>query len=690
MKRAEIFFGVLLILALLLQPCLAVLTPNYLAKNQAGKPLDSPGFNKYGKTLAYGDYLLLNDKTWTPGSEGETIDSWTWTLTNLSNLADYVEKTDPNASFGPFTNNRNSYLLNLTVRADDGRQYSPPDMVYQVYDYRDFVSVDYEAVPAYDDRTPTNPNGTITFRDLSYSYLDPMIYTTEWWWKWTDLTTGVSKTLSGQDHFKEDMTDTDFMVNLTVNNSQGNLVSITGITPIPPDHVYPIANFSVIPMSGVAPLEIGITDQALSMVNYTVSDVPLSYNYTVWNDTGVNVFGKEFTTKNFNVTLSDPGIYNITQNVTNSFGVSDESTVGDIVVALPDGPIVNFSASVREGLAPLNVTLIDKSTGVKPFICNWTIGNATWNSTKNDDNPQFNLTYSGSYWVKLNVTDNNGLQNEITRLGFITVGPQKYPIVDFTAIPNRGPYPLKVSFIDQSVINPDILSTNPIENVNYTWDFGDGLPDSYEKNPTHIYNETKNYTVNLYVSSGGNGVQRKTGFVNVTDSSDYPDLTLNASFIAVPQFGNPPLTVSFVDTSRKNEPVTYYWDFDDGETSTEPNVTHVFGTPRLVPIQNQRYNVKLQITGLMSGRISEYSQWIEVQELDANFTNQSDTKDPLKIVFNSTCAGYPTQWYCLFGDGYTSRDQNPEHEYVSSGTYNVTLHAWNELRKDSKQNILTI
>jgi PKD repeat protein len=654
--------------------------------------LNSPGVNGHGNTLAYGDFLYLNDTTWTPGSVGEGINKWKWTLTPSDPVYPpiIIEKvygidSDQNASFGPFpiTNDvTDTYILNLTVTDDTySVDYSPDDMVYLVSDHREFLSVDYEAVPAYNDRTQ-NPNGTITFRDLSYSVLDPAIYSTEWWWKWTNINTGVSKTLSGVDHFTEIMTDTDFMVNLTVNNSQGNMVSVTGFTKIPPDDVYPIANFSVIPMSGVAPLEIGITDQALSMVNYTVSDVPLSYNYTVWNETGENVFGKEFTTKNVNVTLPDPGTYLIIQNVTNSFGVSGEYTISDIVVSLPDGPIANFSASVREGLAPLNVTLIDQSTGVKPFTYKWEIGNSTWTSqSKTDDNPQFNLTYSGKYWVNLTITDKNGRHGFLNKTDYITVGRQKYPIAAFTAVPNKGPYPLKVSFIDQSVINPDLFSSSG-EKGEYLWDFGDGNQ-STSKNPTHVYYEPKEYTVRLFVTNMGNMVWSDPKMINVTTDSEYPDLTLNASFISVPQFGNPPLTVTFVDTSRKNEPVTYEWDFDDGSPiETIPNVTHVFGTPRLVPIQNQHYNVTLKIVGLDSGRTSEYRQLITVQPFNADFSEEVVSGTKMRFTDNSS--GFPTQWFWLFGDGFTSRDQNPEHDYLSSGTYSVTLHAWNELRKDLK------
>lgn len=674
MKKAELFLGVLIVLAFLLQPCVAVLTPNYIANNQAGKPLNSPGVNGHGNTLAYGDFLYLNDTTWTPGSVGETIVSWKWNLTNHSNPADSVVINDRNASFGPFVKGGNLYHLNLTVTASDNQEYSPDDMVYYVEDHREFLSVDYEAVPAYNDRTQ-NPNGTITFRDLSYSVLDPAIYSTEWWWKWTNINTGVSKTLSGVDHFTEIMTDTDFMVNLTVNNSQGNMVSVTGFTKIPPDDVYPIANFSVIPMSGVAPLEIGITDQALSMVNYTVSDVPLSYNYTVWNETGENVFGKEFTTKNVNVTLPDPGTYLIIQNVTNSFGVSGEYTISDIVVSLPDGPIANFSASVREGLAPLNVTLIDQSTGVKPFTYKWEIGNSTWTSqSKTDDNPQFNLTYSGKYWVNLTITDKNGRHGFLNKTDYITVGPQKYPLAAFTAVPNKGPYPLKVSFIDQSVINPDLFSSSG-EKGEYLWDFGDGNQ-STSKNPTHVYYEPKEYTVRLFVTNMGNMVWSDPKMINVTTDSEYPDLTLNASFISVPQFGNPPLTVTFVDTSRKNEPVTYDWDFDDGSPHANlPNVTHVFYRPDV-------YEVILKTKGTLTGRESEYKQYIRVEEMKASFTSSTIGSVNVPIQFTNTSHGFPTRWAWEFGDGIASREENPVHTYKRAGIYSVNFTAANDFTSD--------
>lgn len=233
--------------------------------------------------------------------------------------------------------------------------------------------------------------------------------------------------------------------------------------------------------------------------------------------------------------------------------------------------------------------------------------------------------------------------------------------VNFVGTPLSGDVPLNVSFTD--------LST--YKGTEYHWTFGDGHVSTI-KDPYHLYEEPGLYDVSLTIlDASGYHTKNKYEYICATEK--------NASFSAVPKYGNPPLTVSFVDTSMRFEPVSYEWFFDDPAQdpvpSTEKNATHVFRNPGI-------YNTKLKITGMKSGVVSEFSQFINVQTFDANYTE--NVVSGTKMKFSDTSSGFPTQWYWLFDDGYTSRDQNPEHEYVSSGTYNVTLHAWNELRKDFK------
>ena len=57
-------------------------------------------------------------------------------------------------------------------------------------------------------------------------------------------------------------------------------------------------------------------------------------------------------------------------------------------------------------------------------------------------------------------------------------------------------------------------------------------------------------------------------------------------------------------------------------------------------------------------------------------TNSSGTA-PLAVQFTDTSANSPTSWLWSFGDGRTSRSQNPSHIYTNAGTYTVMLTVTN-------------
>jgi PKD repeat protein len=80
------------------------------------------------------------------------------------------------------------------------------------------------------------------------------------------------------------------------------------------------------------------------------------------------------------------------------------------------------------------------------------------------------------------------------------------PIADFSANPEHGSTPLKVTFSD----------TSSGEISNRHWDFGDGQFSSDPK-PDHIYTTAGNYTVSLAVMGpGGSDVETKTEYIEVT------------------------------------------------------------------------------------------------------------------------------------------------------------------------------
>jgi PKD repeat protein len=121
------------------------------------------------------------------------------------------------------------------------------------------------------------------------------------------------------------------------------------------------------------------------------------------------------------------------------------------------------------------------------------------------------------------------------------------------------------------------------------WDFnGDGVIDSTDKNPTHIYYQEGEYNVTLTVTNAWGLESTRTLFVEVREIWP-PKVVINPD-----EFVDNELEVQFdgrfsydVDGGRI---ASYYWDFDDGTTSEEASMTHVF------PQADKIYNVELTVT----------------------------------------------------------------------------------------------
>lgn len=53
------------------------------------------------------------------------------------------------------------------------------------------------------------------------------------------------------------------------------------------------------------------------------------------------------------------------------------------------------------------------------------------------------------------------------------------------------------------------------------------------------------------------------------------------------------------------------------------------------------------------------------------------------VQFTDASTDAPLQWYWDFGDGATSRLQNPTHAYAAVGSYTVTLRVTNNIGEDT-------
>ncbi|MBL7732082.1 MAG: PKD domain-containing protein [Chitinophagaceae bacterium] len=130
--------------------------------------------------------------------------------------------------------------------------------------------------------------------------------------------------------------------------------------------------------------------------------------------------------------------------------------------------------------------------------------------------------------------------------------------------------------------------------------------------------------------------------------------------------------VQFNGLTTISGPVSWNWDFGDGNTSTAQNPVHTF-TPA-----GQLYTVKLKINSLsgcgyiertkdiLPGGLAATADFTFVSKCDSDyvrFTNlASITPDTATVRYLWT-----------FGDGNTSSVKDPRHTYAGPGVYNVRL-----------------
>ncbi len=146
-----------------------------------------------------------------------------------------------------------------------------------------------------------------------------------------------------------------------------------------------------------------------------------------------------------------------------------------------------------------------------------------------------------------------------------------------------------------------------------------------------------------------------------------------AAFDADPTEGCAPLVVHFDDESQ-NTPTSWAWTFEGGTPGTStlqnPNVT--YNNPgsfnvTLIATNAQGSNSKTEFDFITVGEEAFADFDYFINEFEVDFENQSE---------------FATSYFWNFGDGGTSTQTNPLHEYAEDGEYTVTLTATNSCGSD--------
>ena len=124
--------------------------------------------------------------------------------------------------------------------------------------------------------------------------------------------------------------------------------------------------------------------------------------------------------------------------------------------------------------------------------------------------------------------------------------------------------------------------------------------------------------------------------------------------------------VNFTDLSTGSAS-SWYWDFGDSLYSTSQNPSHQYA-------QNGTYYVCLTITSFFPACTSTWCAYVTVGNstgCNASFIAAPDTTNG--VQFTNTSGGNYTGQYWYFGDGGTSTQSSPFHQYANSGAFLVCL-----------------
>lgn len=347
--------------------------------------------------------------------------------------------------------------------------------------------------------------------------------------------------------------------------------------------------------------------------------------------------GRTSTATNPTYTYSQDGTYTVLLEIESDCG----SVTKEFVISILSPPEAGFTAVQRTGCAPLTVDFTSTAGG--------TISSILWlfpggePATSTQANPSVTYPTGGNYPVTLIVSNAAGADS-LRRTDYVQV--QHLPMPSFN-----------VEFVDHLTVT---FANTTLYGQSYEWDFGDGT-NSGMNNPVHTYNTDGSYTVTL-IAFNECGSQTFTKAV----AAGSPPTPLFTSDRAI---GCAPLTVKFVDRSV-GVVENWFWSFPGGDPATS-----TLQNPIVRYEQGGTYPVSLTVGNSVDSITLTLEDFIQVNPRPvAEFEYEIIEAGLISFTNLSQNA---TQYSWNFGDGSTSTEENPTHEFTRNGFFSVTLNALN-------------
>ncbi len=377
------------------------------------------------------------------------------------------------------------------------------------------------------------------------------------------------------------------------------------------------------------------------------------------------------------------GTYAVTLTVTDEDGSQDSMSLN--ITLLDSSPIADLSASSYSPIEGQEVTLIDRTEFTADAVVGWSwnLGDGTWVNWTQANRPsdgtiQHTYVNNGTYQVTLKVRDIDGSEDSVTKQIVVL---NSVPLASFStslASPLEGE---EVTFTD--------TSNFPVnEIVSWSWDLGDGtlvnMSGSGSVHHTYVTSGTYQITLTVTDADGDEAVASKQ--LVVRNSAPLAGFSISNT---LPLEGD---LLSFTDTSSVtiNPIAKWSWDLGDGtwvnwtqaNRPSEGKVQHTYA-------DNGTYRVRLTVTDA-DGDINATSMTLAVGDTGptvSQLTTEAGSIsykewDDVVLEVEATprwnaILRYQWDFQTVAFQADMETDVNStSHRYNSSGTFLITVRAW--------------
>jgi PKD repeat protein len=549
-----------------------------------------------------------------------------WDDTNLAGPADETHSSQGTTTHTYTNSSGSSQTHQLTIIADNGAgcydTLKRTITVHSSIDAQFAMDVDEGCTP------------------LDVDFTNNTQFANSYQWTFGD---GASSNMASPQHRYEnlELNDQSFDVKMIAESPFGCIDSITQTVDV---WSYVKANFSVEDNEGCPPFDVVFE-------NTSVGNAADTYSWSIDGvaeataPTNRDDFAYQFD--NSTVTVRD---YQITLVATNVHGCTQEKTD---VISVYENVTADFNLSSVGECTPMEMVYEDLSSVPGNTNYFWEFGDGATSGSQEPTHTFYNTsrTDDRQFTTKLKVVSQHYCEDSIAKDFIVYHQPKaQFDIDNTSSCP-----PLEVNLKNKSLGADQFI-----------WRLGDGSERSNIEELSWSYDNTANsvrdYELELWTSTIHGCTDSASLMLNV-----FPRVEAAFSYDTS---GCSPFVSSFINTSLNAD--YYYWEFDDGNTSSQQDPIHRFSNTTdadkvydVYMRASSEYNCVDEVTN----QVTAFAQPIAEFNVDPIVQ-----RFPEKRVFISDASNAgPWSYQWTLGDGQNENGDINYHDYEHWGDYDITL-----------------